>query len=99
MQGCYIGRMTTTKRLRKLPAMDIRTTVADYRASIVTDRRIAWDANQTPAIREAARVRSLRSDDAMADEGMPSVLTDADEQAKAELIAEGVELSLVAGRI
>lgn len=88
-----------SNRLRRLPQMPIRTTVEDYRASIVADRRIAWDASQTPKIREDARLRSLRSDDAMSDEGMPSVLVTADEQAKAELTAAGVELALVAGRI
>jgi hypothetical protein len=95
----YSYGMTTTKRLRRLPAMDIRTTEADYTASILVDRRIAWDATQTPKIREDARLRSLRSDDLMAELNMRSVLSRMDEQAKVELTAAGVALALVAGRI
>lgn len=79
--------------------MPIRSTVEDYRASIVADRVIAWDATQTPRIREAARLRSLRSDAAMADEGMRCVLADADEDAKQALREAGRELALVAGTI
>lgn len=96
-EACTVNHMSN--RLRRLPALAIRTTVEDYRLSIVADRKIAWDAAQTPKIREDARLRSLRSDDAMANEGMASVLTAADEQAKVELRTAGIELALVAGRI
>lgn len=90
----------TTKRLRKLPATTaFIVSVEDRKAQMIADRMIAWDANQTPAIREAARLRSLRFDDFMAEEGQPSVLTEADETAKANLIAAGIELALVAGNL
>lgn len=86
-------------KIRKLAAFPIHSTVTERRELMVADRVIAWDARQTAKIREAARARSLRLDDQMAEEGQPSVLTDADEAAKALLREAGLELALAAGQI
>lgn len=79
-------------RLRRLPAVTISTTREDFAVMVTADRMIAWDARQSPAIRESARARSFRIDEACDEAGFNSVITAADAAAIAAMDAAGIPM-------